>query len=173
MPDSTLSLAIREAYASKPQVIVYHTLEIWHPAFTAPIRVVRDRADLLAILEASAPRDPATQVTFIGLQFDIVPPDASDAAAPVCKIELDNVSRDIVANIELSMGSSESISMIYRAYEENDLTGPANDPPLELTILTISATPFRVSATAGLLNFNNKKFPGLVYDSRTFKGLIS
>lgn len=173
MPDSTLSQAIKEAYASRPEKMTYHTLEIYHPNFTEPIRVVRDREDLLAILEADAPRDPATQVTFVGFQFDIVPPDVSDAGAPVCKIEMDNVSREILANVKLAMTSTEAISVIYRAYEENDLTGPANDPPLELTLLSISATPFRISATAGLLNFNNKKFPGMSYDATTFPGLVS
>lgn len=51
MPDPALSAAIREAYASAPaDVIVLHTLEIWHPAFVEdgvakPIRVVRNFED--------------------------------------------------------------------------------------------------------------------------------
>jgi hypothetical protein len=51
MPDPALSAAIREAYASAPaDVVVLHTLEIWHPAFVEdgvarPIRVVRNFED--------------------------------------------------------------------------------------------------------------------------------
>ena len=51
MPDPALSAAIREAYASAPaDVVVLHTLEIWHPAFVedglaSPIRVVRNFED--------------------------------------------------------------------------------------------------------------------------------
>jgi hypothetical protein len=51
MPDPSLSAAIREAYASAPaDVVVLHTLEIWHPAFVEdgvarPIRVVRNFED--------------------------------------------------------------------------------------------------------------------------------
>ena len=51
MPDPALSEAIREAYASAPaDVVVLHTLEIWHPSFTEdgvakPIRVVRNYED--------------------------------------------------------------------------------------------------------------------------------
>lgn len=51
MPDPALSAAIREAYASAPaDVIVLHTLEVWHPAFVEdgvakPIRVVRNFED--------------------------------------------------------------------------------------------------------------------------------
>jgi hypothetical protein len=173
--DTTLSAAIKEAYASRPEVIVYHTLEIYHPAFegNAPIRVVRDNTDLLAVLEATAPRNPSTQVTFVGMMFDIIPPDVSDAGAPVCKIEMDNVSREILKNIDLSMESQDAITVIYRAYEENILTVPANNPPLEFTLLTVTATPLRISATAGMLNFNNKKFPGMSYDSTVFPELIA
>ena len=43
MPDPALSAAIQEAYASAPvDQVIYHTLELWHPAFSAAIRVVRD-----------------------------------------------------------------------------------------------------------------------------------
>ena len=51
MPDPALSEAIREAYASAPaDVVVLHTLEIWHPSFiedgvAKPIRVVRNYED--------------------------------------------------------------------------------------------------------------------------------
>jgi hypothetical protein len=66
MPDTTLSAAIKEAYASAT-AIVYHTLEFRHPAFTEPIRVVRDHNDLLATLEATAPENPGEEVRFVGL----------------------------------------------------------------------------------------------------------
>jgi hypothetical protein len=51
MPDPSLSEAIREAYASAPaDVVVLHTLEIWHPSFiedgvAKPIRVVKNYED--------------------------------------------------------------------------------------------------------------------------------
>ena len=61
MTGTTLSQALKEAYASAPaNVVIYHTMELRHPAFTAPIRVVRDYAPLTATLEATAPADPAT-----------------------------------------------------------------------------------------------------------------
>ncbi|MGN2393239.1 DUF1833 family protein, partial [Pelomicrobium sp. G1] len=58
MPDPALTAAIREAYASAPaNEIVYHTLELRHPSFTQPLRVVRDWDTLTARLEESAPVD--------------------------------------------------------------------------------------------------------------------
>ncbi len=168
MPDTTLSQAIKEAYASRPKVVIHHTIELYHEAFTTPIRVKRGSGDLLAVLEATAPRDAGQQVTFIGYPFDIKPPDMQGRST----IEIDNVSRDIVRNVELSMASSTPIDMIYRAYIEDDLTGPQNNPPLELSLVSITATVFRVTATAALLNFYNMTFPGLTYTDTQFPTLV-
>lgn len=174
MPDSTLSQAIKEAYASAPSAsVLYHTLEIWHPAFTAPIRVVRDNTTLTARLEASAPRDAGAMVDFVGYAFDIVPPEVGYTALPQMTIEIDNVSRDILAQIDSTMGSPELITVIYRAFLGSALLdGPENDPPLTLTILSISATVFRIKATAGFPNLVNLRFPGLDYTAEVFPGLI-
>lgn len=168
MPDSTISQALKEAYASRPKKVIHHTIELHHEAFTTPIRVKRGSGDLLAVLEATAPRDAGQQVAFIGYPFDIKPPDMHGRST----IEIDNVSRDIVRNVELSMASSTPIDMIYRAYLEDDLTGPQNNPPLELSLVSITATTFRVTATATLLNFYNKTFPGLIYDDIRFSTLV-
>lgn len=174
MSDPTLSEAIKEAYASAPaDVILYHTLEIWHSNFTTPIYVVRDFADLNATKEAAAARDASTQVTFVGFAFELVPPEVDRGGVPQCVIEIDNVSREILANIEAAMGSDESITVIYRAYLSDDLTGPENDPPLELTIMSITADPFKVRAVAGFGSLANTRFPKLDYSSEVFPGLIA
>jgi hypothetical protein len=66
MPDPTISDALAEAYASAPSdQVIYHTLEIWHPAFTLPIRIVRDYVALDARIEAGAVRDAGAMVTFV------------------------------------------------------------------------------------------------------------
>jgi hypothetical protein len=173
MADSTLSEAIKEAYASAPSdEVILHTLEIWHPNFTTPIYVVRDFSDLEATIEATAARNAGTAVTFIAFAFDIVPPDVDKGGVPQCVIEIDNASRDILASIESAMGSTDSITVIYRAYLSSDLTGPENDPPLELTIHSITADPFKVRAVAGFGNLANLKFPRLEYSAETFPGLV-
>lgn len=173
MPDVTLSQAIQEAYASAPtDEVILHTLEIWHENFSQPIYVVRDTVDVLATIEAGAARNGGQEVTFVAFAFDLVPPDVDKAGVPQCVIELDNVSRDIIANIELAMGSSSTITVIYRAYLDSDLSGPENDPPLELSILSITADPFKVRALAGFSSLANLKFPRLEYSAETFPGLV-
>lgn len=174
MPDPTLSQAIKEAYASAPTTdVIYHTLELWHASFSAPIRVVRDYSNLDAKIEATAARDAGAVVTFVGYAFDIVPPDQSTTSLPRCTIEIDNVSRDILAQIDLAVMATGKISVIYRAYLQSAvLIGPENTPPQEMTITQITATPMRISATAEFVNLLDQRFPGLDYDLETFPGLL-
>lgn len=173
MPDPTLSAALTEAYASAPiDEVIYHTLEIWHPTFSVPIRVVRDFAALDARLEASAPRDPGDVVTFTAYAFDLVPPDQTTSGLPQCAIEIDNVDPEITRQIDAASSSTDQITAIYRAFISDALDdGPENDPPVELTLITVSATPFRIRATAGFPDLLNRKFPKLEYDLETFPGL--
>jgi hypothetical protein len=173
MPDASLSDAIKEAYAVAPaDEVVYHTLEIRHNSFATPIRVVRDLVDLDATLEADAPEDASTEVTFLAYSFDLVPPEVGAGGTPQMAIEIDNVSREILANIELAIASSDLLTVIYRAYTSADLTAPANDPPLTLTIFQITATPMRIRAVAGFNDLTNKRFPSDTYTAERFPGLV-
>ena len=173
MPDITLSEAIKEAYASAPSAdVIYHTLEIRHVSFATPIRVVRDKVNLSATLESTAPADPSTEVTFIGYSFDFIPPEVATSGTPQLVIEIDNVSREILANIELAMSTSDLLEVTYRAFLSSDLGGPQNDPPLSLTIFSIHATPMLIRAVAGFSDINNKKFPSEEYTAEEFPGLV-
>ena len=172
MPDSTLSQAIREAYASAPAAIIWHTLELNHASFSTPIRVVRDRADLSARLEATAPIGASQLVTFTGFAFEVTPPAAQSSASPTCSIEIDNVDRSILAQIEAAMTSTSLITVTYRQFlQGRETTGPENDPPLTMTISAISATPLRIKATAGFDNLANRRFPARTYTLDDFPGL--
>ena len=173
MPDSTLTQALKEAYASAPDnTVAYHTLEIYHPAFSTPIRVVRDFVDLSARLESTAPRDASAYVTFVGYAFDIVPPEVSTAGVPQCQITIDNVSRDIMANLEAAIATNVPITVIYRMFLSTDLTAPQNNPPMALTIISIQADVFKITATATFGDLVNKRFPAQLYTIETFPGLV-
>jgi hypothetical protein len=174
MPDSTLTLAIREAYASAPtDMVIYHTLELRHPAFTSPIRVVRDWADLTATLEDSAPVNPGEEVTFVRFAFDFTKPEVSASGVPQMTIEIDNVDRSIVANIEAALTTTDMVQATYREYISTDLSGPQNDPPIHMTIMTVSANVFRVTAVAGFPDLINRRFPTTEYSAEVFPGLVS
>lgn len=175
MPDPNLSEAMKEAYASAPtDEVIYHTLELNHAAFSQPIRVVRDNADLDARLEASAVHNPGELVTFVRFSFDLVKPEVSATGVPQCTIEIDNTSRDILANIELAMTSTDPITVTYREFLSGSLdVGPENDPPMTLEITSIKADVFRIRAVASFMNLSNKRFPGEDYTAERFEGLVS
>jgi hypothetical protein len=174
MPDNTLSQALKEAYASAPSnIIIYDTIELRHPAFTAPIRVVRDTSDLVATLEATAPVNPSTAVTFIGFAFNFSRPEVITNGLPQVTLEIDNVDRAIVANLEAALTTTDVIELTYRQFISSNLSAPQNNPPLTMTILSAKATVFRVSAVAGFRNLMNARFPRLEYDAQKFPGLAA
>jgi hypothetical protein len=174
MPDVTLKDAIKEAWASAPAGVVnYVTLELHHSAFDAPIRVVHDRVNLTARLEAGAPRNASELVEFVAFSFDFTPPDVSTDGVPQIKLGLDNVDRSIVTNIRKALGYTETITMLVREYLSTDLTGPQNDPVLPMVLQTVSADVFKVTSTAGFTNLQNAKFPRTEYDTSVFPGLVS
>jgi len=122
MPDPALSQALREAYAAAPaDTVILHTLEIWHPTFTEPIRVVRDHAELTARLETGAPRDAGRMVGFVALAFDLDLPPVDTAPVPEIAVTLDNVGQEIVDALEAAAISQDKIDIIYRPYLSTDL----------------------------------------------------
>lgn len=180
MTDTTLSQAIKEAYASAPSdVVIYATLELHHSAFVdqngapAPIRVVRDYENLTAVLENTAPRNPGEQVTFIAFNFEFTKPEVGPDSVPQITISMDNVDRSIVASIEKTMGTFEQIKIMYREYISTDLSSPQNNPPIEMSIMSITADVFKITATAGFPNLMNRRFPTKEYTTEVFTGLLA
>lgn len=173
MPDESLSAAIREAMASAPAgTVTLWTLELHHPDFTVPIRVVRDLAPLEARLEADAPRDPGALVVFAAYAFDIVPPEQTTEGSPRCLIEIDNVDPAILQNLRAAAQGAAPVEAILRLYTPaGAAAGPENTPPLRMEIKAVSATPLRIRAEAGFPDLLDEAFPRLLYDTDTFPGL--
>jgi len=173
MVDTSLSAAIKEAYAAAPaDVVTLHTLEFRHAAFSAPIRVVRDHADHTCTLEAGAPVDGGAAVLFVGFAFDVLPPEVTDTASPEVVITIDNVTQEIEDNIAAALQTSDKVEVTYRPYLSTDLTAPQMDPPLTLTLTQISADNYTVTARARMGDFANRKFPSEEYTATRFPGLV-
>lgn len=174
MPDTTLSAALAEAYASAPSAeVVLHTLELRHPDFTTPIRVVRDRQDLAATLEADAPEDPGAEVTFVAFAFDFLMPEVNKTAVPEIEIVLDGASAEIIGYLDAAAQSADLIEVTYRPYLASDTSAPQMDPPLTLVIRDVKADIFRVRARAGFGDLGNRRFPAETFTSDRFPGLAA
>lgn len=179
MPDSSLDVALREAYASAPSdVVILHCLEFRHPNFRdalnqpTAIRVVLDHVDHDLKLEASAPLDAGNYVTFIRFAFDFTLPEVQNSAVPEIIISMDNVSRDIEDNLALAVASPYKVEVTYRPYLTTDTTAPQMDPPLTLTLTHVEADDFKVTARASYGDAANKAFPSELYTASRFPGLI-
>lgn len=166
---------MKEAYASAPSnVVTISTLELRHPAFTEPIRVVLDKAPIEARLEAGAIENPGELVTFQPFAFRFKLPEVFDRGVPELEISIDNVSGEIVDQIELAQGAADKLEVTYRAYLSNDLdSGPQNDPVLTMTVISIDVDLMTINAKATISDFANKKFPNNEYSEAVYPGLIS
>ena len=160
MTDTTLSAAIKEAYASAPSnEVIIHTLEFRHPLFvdefSAPtaIRVVQGYEKVTATLESTAPLNPSTAVLFLGVPFQFTLPEITTSPSPELLITLDNVTGEIEANLALAVVSPYKIEVTYRPYLLSNLTVPQMNPPLTLTIISVEANDFQVTARAGFSEF--------------------
>lgn len=174
MPDPSLSDAIQEAYATAPAgEVVLHTLEFRHPSFTQPLRVVRDRADLNATLESTAPENPNEEVTFVQFAFDLELPDVTNGSSPELLLTMDNVSRDVMGYLDLAANSQNLIEVTYRPYLLTDTSEPQMNPPLTMTLKEVECDIFRITARCGFGDFANRPFPRDVYDLQRFAGLLT
>lgn len=180
MPDFTLSDAIREAYAANPSsVVVFDTIELRHPAFLddagnpTSIRLVNDKQNLTAGLEATAPLNPGAMVEFVACAFALELPEVNQNASPELKFRVDNVSREITRHVRAAQEYGSPIELTYRAYTSGATSAPQNNPVLTLEITSVRAEAYTVTATASFPNLANKQFPGVDYDLRRFPGLAS
>lgn len=179
MPNERITEALREAYASAPVgVIVYQTIEIIHPGFIdeednpTSVRVVRDKQDLVATLEAGAPLDGGQSVTFTAFAFDVTyPPQEREGGLPEGQLVIDNVSREVTRQLELTVGSQEITKMIFREFLSTDLSQPHNVPPMQFDLADVKCEVQRVTARVTALNPKNKRFPGLDYRIDDFPAL--
>lgn len=172
MPDPLLSAALAEAYASVPDgTVVLDTLEIWHPAFTAPLRIVADGTTLDARIEAGAPRDAGQIVTFVPLAFRLIPPEITPGTTPVLELEIDTAGREIVAEVDRALASLDPVEIIWRRY----IAATAADGPDYviggLRLRSVTATPVRMSARAGWQDLLGERFPRLSYTRAGFPTL--
>jgi len=177
MPD--LSEALKEAYASNPvgQIII-DTLEFRHPSFVdengnpAALRVVRDYQAVFAGLEITAPLNPGETVQFMAFAFDVTLPGFEENQTPTLAITIDNVGRDLTAQLEAATSSQQPIEITYRPYLLTDLTGPQMDPPINMVVVSATADISQIQLQASLDDVSNTPFPRRRYTPDDFPGLV-
>jgi hypothetical protein len=75
-------------------------------------------------------------------------------------------------NLELlAKTPTEPIVIFYRVYLSDDSTVVQNDPPLQLDIMTVTATNHLISFNAGMTNLRTRPFPATLYTTVMYPGL--
>lgn len=179
MPDPSVSAALAEAYAIAPSdEVILHTLELRHPLFVDEegnpdsIWVVRDRADLVATIEADAPIRGGEEITFVAFAFNFRLPQVENAPTPEIEVSIDNIDRRIVENLDAAVADTNKIVICYRPFLSSDTSAPQMDPPLTLTLTEVKVDSFSARGKARLDLDLSSSFPRRLYTAAEFPGLI-
>lgn len=156
-------------YSAPPEKTAFETLELRHPAFAEPARVVNDLADLTATLEADAPANAGAAVTFSKCNFRFVQPERSDAL-PSCDLEMENVSKILMPYLQLAVASAAPLDLSFRLFYSEDLSAPGYVMH-GLVIKKVTAGILKVTGQATFDNFLGLPFPLRFYNLTEFPGL--
>lgn len=174
--------ALEEAYASAPAgVESWDTLEINHPAFESPVRVVLDYGEKIGEiddgdgytqdvygrmlkLEGDAPFDPGETVAFLATAFEVRRPDQSPEHAPEMSIMIDNVPGALMAALGPAATSGQSVDVIYREYLSDD-PDTVHFRIAGLKLHRVSATTLRIEGRLGFTDLFRRSFPNEYYNA--------
>lgn len=165
--NTSLSDAIKEAYACCPtNIAIIETLSLSHPDLPdGTIYMAQGYSEIVATLET------AETVTFEPVPFRFSLPAAGENGRQELTLAIDNVDRRISDFINAIKESSDPVTVTYRPYLSNDLSGPQMDPPLTLSLQSISVNTLEVSGRATFADVLNRTFPSDYYTRSRFPSL--
>lgn len=169
----SLSRAEAEAAAIAPAGrVMLDCLELWCPAFTEPARIVSDKRDFSAYLEADAPRDAGELVLWRAVPCSVVWPRESDSAGRyAAQLQLDGVSAILAEQLELVNGSLDPLECILRRYASDDPSGPSRLPVLRLELGAPQVTETRVTVPLVGRERGTRRWPAVAYTRARYPGL--
>lgn len=171
----TFTEAWAEAVAIAPiNSVALVTLELNHPDFDEPARVVADRQDFTCTLEADAPYNPGQEVTFIALPVEVLlPEESTEGTAPSVSVSIGDVSQVITPYLEKATASLTPAELIVREYISTRPEQPARVPVIRMIVTDVSVTERRVTLQASYLDPANRGFPTRSYSSAEYPGLAA
>lgn len=155
----SLSTTATEALqrVNDPQGILM-LLTITGGGIAEPVRLVNDTRNLVSNGE-----------TFLGLPFEVVLPKEAARETPRCRLRMDNIGREFMAELEALEPGAElmaTVQCVYRATPdviEYEFTAPMGG---------ISANVFDVSATLGQSELMRRPVTDIRFDPTTAPGLF-
>lgn len=149
-----------EAIAScPPNVRTYVTLEVQHPSFAEPARIVAGVGDNMEFgIEDGAAYNAGETVLFIAFPVEVDYPEVREGQPPSSKVKIDNVNRELAPKIRAAVGVRAYLKVIYREYLSSDLTEPAYGP-VEFLLKNVQMVGASLTGTAMVAMLLNKRFP--------------
>lgn len=170
----TLSEAWQEAAAIAPVGrAILAAYELWHPSLAEPIRFLNDTEDLVATLEADAPRDAGVAVTFIACPVSMKRPEESDtASSPSLELSRPDVAGIMNQALKAAAGSLVPWTLIEREFASDDTSGPARLPPLSMELTSVTMSEAELSIAAQYDDDFNLAIPRLTFKRSEYPGLM-
>lgn len=142
---------------SDPQGLLW-LLTITGGGITIPVRIVNDTRDLVSGGE-----------TFIGLPFEVVPPKEATKEVPRAQLRIDNVGRELTAELEALEPGAELLATLQCVYRATpDVIEYAFTAPLS----GIRANVFSITATMGPTEVMRRTVVNIRFDPFTAPGLF-
>ncbi len=189
MPDTTLSEALQEAYASHPaETPLVDTLSFYYDGLVdaegADMEVyifqgfVGDRTSPEGVplkdfrLEPGARFLGGEVVEFLGLPFEIVLPDVTTQPLAKGQLVVDGVGREITDKLLEAVALGVSLQVTYRGYLEGlEDDGPQHDPPIRFGLSNVTANALQIRGDITVTRVGNGRSPAETYTIERFAAL--
>lgn len=172
----SLTDAEKEAYARVSTTIVsLWAVEFRHSTFsTNEVRIVNYRNNIDHTLESTAPADPNTTVTFVGLGFEFTAPKISEDPVSTVSIEFDGVSGTLQPYLAAANQTIEPIECTLREllYDTESQTVLQQPSTFHMKVLSSTSTMMSVNVEIARMNSANQTFPNEFYTAKSNPGLL-
>ncbi|MFD2679027.1 DUF1833 family protein [Camelimonas lactis] len=161
----SISAAMEEAYAAaRPDQVIVQTLEMDHPAFAQPVRIVTNVAEDMTLTVPGA-----GDVLFQACGVSITLPGDTEDGPTQARVRVDNVSGILRGYLKDAVQAGEPIKVTFRAYILGEMQPGEVIDGMELASVSLTAT-----AAEGALKFRElelQAFPLATYDQQYYPAL--
>lgn len=125
-----------------------------------PVYIVNDNVELVATLETGE------EVTFLNRSFLVNPFTSGEDGALSVSLTIDNTDFAVSRYIAQAKRSPVAVEVVMRVYINDDLSGPANLPPIALYATEFEIKGSSVACQLRWLDLHNAAFPNAFYTSK-------